>query len=77
MIPTVIDPSLYFLFRSGEFIGVNGSYVDDLSRAGNNQYKSILNCTLERFEASGNEDVPITSAGIHTEYFPECTYTID
>ena len=32
--PTKVDPSHYFSFRLGELIGINGTYVDDLLRAG-------------------------------------------
>ena len=75
--PAVIDSCLYFLSRSSELIRVNGSYVDDLLRAGNDRFKSIVNRKLERFETSRNDDVSITFAGIHIEYSPDLIYTID
>ena len=77
MIPTPIDICFFFMFRSDELIRLNGSYVDDLLRAGNDHFKSILSRILERFETSRNEDVPTTFAGIHIQCFPDHTYSID
>ena len=76
MTPTVVDPSLYYLFRSGELIGINGSYIDDLLRGGNNESESIIHVTLGRFETSGNEDTPPTFAGININSTPEDSYAI-
>ena len=33
--------------------------------------------TIERFEPSENDDVPITFTGIYINYSPDRTYTID
>ena len=50
MKPTVVDQCVYYLFRSGERIGINASYVDHLNRVGNDKSKSIMNNALDRFE---------------------------
>ena len=77
MIRRIIDPCLYFLFRSGNLVGINGSYVDDLLRAGSDEFKSIVDRTLPRFETSGNDELPVIFASIHIKYSPDHTYTID
>ena len=68
---------MYFPFCSGELIGVNGIYVDDLLCVGNDKFKSTESFTLERLETVGNDEVPVTFAGIRIEYYPDGTYTID
>ena len=67
----------HILFSSDEFIGVDGSYVDDLLRAGDNHFRSIVDKTLHRFYTGGNEMAPTTSAGIHISRTTDYTYTND
>ena len=64
MVPTVTDASLYFSFRRGELIGMNGSYVDDLLRAGTQQFKELCQKTHNSFETSGDDNLPLTFAGL-------------
>ena len=49
LIPTKSDPSLSFFFSNGELTGINGSYVDDLLRAGNKNFRDTCQITHERF----------------------------
>ena len=77
MTPTVIDACLYFQFRSGELIGINGSYVDDLLHSGNGDFKSISDSTLSRLEISGNEEIPFSFAGILITRSSNQSYAID
>ena len=44
---------------------INGSYVDDLLRAGTDEWKTHPDATLERFETTGNQQAPFTFAGMH------------
>ena len=37
--PTKIDPSLYFSFRNNKLVEIHGSYVDDLLRTGDIEFK--------------------------------------
>ena len=39
LVPTKADPSLHLSFRQGALTGINGSYVDDLLRAGTPDFK--------------------------------------
>ena len=74
---TKADPSLYFSFREGKLIGINGSNVDDLLRAGGNDFRNICNKTHERFETSGDETAPLTFAGFNIEPKRDVPFTID
>ena len=65
MIPTIIDPCLYFQFEDEQLVGINGSEVDDLLRAGTNERRTYSDYTLERFETIGNQQAPFTFAGIY------------
>ena len=77
MIPFIIDPCLYFLFRNGEFIAASRSYVDDLLRARDDHFTSIVDKTQQRFDTGGNEMSSITFAGININRTADYTYTID
>ena len=61
--PTKADPSLYFSFRGNKLVGINGSYVDDLLRSGDSEFKNWCKRTHEKFETSGDEPLPVTFAG--------------
>jgi len=63
LVPTKTDQSLYFSFRRGELIGINGSYVDDLLRAGTEEFKNDCQITHRFFETSGDDSPPFTFAG--------------
>ena len=66
MIPTIIDSSLYCQFEDNQLEGINGSYVDDLLRAGTDEWQTHSDATLERFKTTGNQQAPFTFAGMHT-----------
>ena len=38
--PTKADPSLYFAYANRELVGLSGSYVDDLLRAGTREFRN-------------------------------------
>ena len=61
---TRTDPSLYFPFRSGKLVGINGSYVDDLLRKGDQKFLELCSHTHRRFETSCDDDLPVTFAGL-------------
>lgn len=75
--PTVTDPSLYFSFSDENLIGINGSYVDDLLRAGRSEFKSLCNRTHERIKRSVNDSPPFTFAGYNIEKQTDVPYAID
>ena len=53
--PTKVDPSLYYSLRLGELLGINGTYVDNLFRTGNNEFPKKCNNTHQTFERSGDD----------------------
>ena len=65
MTPTTIDPSLYYQFEDDRLVWINGIYVDDLLRAGKDEWKTHSDAILERFEITGNQQVPFTFAGMN------------
>ena len=60
--PTQADRSLHFSFRRGGLLGINGSYVDGLLRAGTPQFRHTRKQTQKLFETSGDEPFPFTFA---------------
>ena len=74
--PTKVDPSLYFSFRLGELVGINGTYVDDLLRAGDNGFHKKCAQTHERFETSGDESLTLIFAGSALTREPDGSITI-
>ena len=58
------DASLYFSFRRGDLIGINGIYMDDLLRAVSDELQEICQQTHEKFERSGDQSLPLTFAGV-------------
>ena len=76
MTPTIVDPSLYCQFEDDRFVGINGAYVDDLLRAGMNEWQTHSDATLEQFETTGNQQAPFTFAGMHITEFDNI-YHID
>ena len=65
MTPTIIDPSLYSQFEDDQLVGINGSYVDKIFRAGTDEWNTNSDDTLERFETTGNQQAPFKFAGMH------------
>ena len=65
MNPTIIDPSLYGTFDDDQLLGINGSYVNDLLRAGTDEWKTHSDAIFERFETTKNQQAPFTFAGMH------------
>ena len=47
-----VDPQLYFSFRNGKLVGIHGSYVDNLLRAGDKEFRQSSQLTHKRFETS-------------------------
>ena len=54
MTSTVIDPFSYCQFEDDQLVGINGSYICDLLRAGTDNWKTHLNATLELLKTTGN-----------------------
>lgn len=75
--PTRCDPSLYFSIRQGELIGINGTYVNGLLRAGTREFRSVCELTNKKFETSGCEVPPFTFAGFRISPNDENSFTID
>ena len=65
MIPTILDPSLDCQCEDDRLVRINGSYVDDLLRAGMDEWQIPSDATLERFGTTANKQAPFTFAGMH------------
>ncbi len=62
LVPTKAGLSVYLSFCLGELEGLNGSYVDDLLRAGTPAFKDRCQAIYRCFETFGDESMPITFA---------------
>ena len=51
--------------------------MNDLLLAVNREFKSIVDCTLDSFETSGNKENHFRFAGIHITYIRDQIYAID
>ena len=60
LVPTKVDPSLYFSFRLVELVGINGTYVSNLLRTGDNEFSKRCDKTHQTFETSGDDPLPFT-----------------
>lgn len=63
MKPFKSDPAIYFLLREGILKGLSGSYVDDLVRAGKQDFRGISAKTNERFEMKEDSALPSAFTG--------------
>ena len=62
--PTIIDSSLYYQLEDDQLVGVNGSYFDDLLRAGTDNWKTHSNDTFEQFGTAGKQQPPFAFTGM-------------
>ena len=76
MIPTIINLSLHCQFEDSQFVGINGSYVDDLLRAETNERKTHSDDILERFETPENEQAHSHSLECISLNLKTCTISI-
>ena len=62
--PSKADPSLMFKHNSEhQLIGIYGSYVDDLLRAGDNEFVQLYKKTRRRLVISEDKELTLMSAG--------------
>ena len=52
------DPALYTLITNGVLKGLSGGYVNDLIRAGNQDFKDVSKKTNDRFEMAEDQKLP-------------------
>ena len=74
---TKVDSSLYFCFRFGELAGINGTYVDDLLRAGDHEFRKKCTKTHKVFETSGDDPTPLTFSGFNVCVNDDGSLSID
>ena len=55
---------------------MNGSYVDDLIRAGNYKFKDICNITHEKIETTPDESPPFSFADLELMQLPDDSDTL-
>ena len=78
MLPTKIDLVFYLCFDNNKrLLGMNGSYVDDLLRAGNSKVKKLCEITHQKFETTPDENPPFSFAGLELRKLPDDSYTLD
>lgn len=63
MISTKLDPALYYLIENDVLIGMIGTYVDDILRCGDNNFKQKAQSTHETFEMDKDEFLPTEFTG--------------
>ena len=69
MISIILDASLYFKRRQGEFIGTSGASADNVLTAGRNDFRKDSDYTLQHFEKSGIDVLPLIFAGTISENY--------
>ena len=78
MIPARVDPVYYLCFDPNKrLIGMNGSYVDDLLRAGNSKLKKLCQITQRKSETTPGEELPFSLAELELRQLPDDSYTLD
>ena len=65
MTPIIIYPSCHRKLGNEQFIGINGSKVDDLLRDGSEEWKVQAKVTLKRLEMTGIEQPPYKFTSMH------------
>lgn len=63
MKPFRLDPALYYILSNGFLKGLSGSYVDDLIRCGNKEFRELSKKTNERFEMAEESKLPSEFTG--------------
>lgn len=63
MAPLKSDPALYKLMADGLLVGLSGSYVNDVMRAGNDSFKELCKPTHEKFEMTPDKELPCMYSG--------------
>ena len=72
-----MDPALYIWIVDGLLKGLSGSYVDDLMRAGDADFKVHAKKTAEAFEMATDEEPPCDFTGFRLDVTEENTLTLD
>lgn len=63
MTPFKIDPALYYILCNGILQGLSGSYVDDLLRCGDDNFRKLSQRTNERFDMAEESILPTEFTG--------------
>lgn len=71
------DPAVYTLKKDGILICINANYVDDLLRAGTEEFCMECRKTHSKFEMKDEENPPFFFAGFRVEGDKSCGYQID
>lgn len=71
------DPALYVLRKEGEVTGLSGAYVDDMIRAGSEDYHKLSYKTNERFEMAEEKSLPCTFTGFKIGQDEDGIFTLE
>ena len=74
---TRLDSAFYIWIVNGLLKGMSGSYVDDLMRAGDDDFKELAKKTASRFEMAKDEEPPCEFTGFHLDRADDGTLTMD
>ena len=76
MVSSKLDPALYFKVEHSKLVGLSGTYVDDILRAGTPEFRELANKTHERFEMSDDKELPNEFTGFQLDRDPAGTLII-
>ena len=65
MVPLRSEPACYIKHEDGKLVGISGSYVDDLLRAGKKSFRDECRKTYEAFDMGEEEDLPCDFTGFY------------
>ncbi len=63
MKPFKLDHALYYYINNGKLKGLSGSYIDDIIRTGDEEFKQMSNKTNRKFEMAADEELPSEFTG--------------
>ena len=61
------EPAMYTKHVDGELVGISGSYVDDLLRAGDDKFRKECRKTHEKFDMGEEEQLPCSFTGFYLQ----------
>lgn len=64
MTPSKLDAAFYYLLENKILVGLSGTYVDDLLRAGNRQFRQNTTKTTNKFDMTKDSPLPFK----HTDF---------
>lgn len=76
LVPKKTDRSFCLLFHNNKLVNLHGSYIDDLLRAGDEEYSKLCIHTQERFEMNREESLSVTFSGFNIQWGTDFPYSM-